>query len=313
MRKRYEWKLRERTLLLGNRTLIMGVLNVTPDSFSDAGRHLDPDIAYARALEMEQQGADLIDIGGESTRPGSERISAQVELDRVAPVLKKLRNRLGIPISVDTYKSEVADRALELGAEIINDVSGLTLDPALAEVISRRDAGLVLMHLRGAPETWAKLAPLPDVMGAIHKDLETALARARGAGIDRHRLVIDPGVGFGKRGDENYQILAHLERLQPLDQPLVVGTSRKSFLGHNLTGEQRLMATAASVTAVILRGAHVVRVHDVRDMVEVARVADETLRAAEQERAAARPSGAPQRPGGQGGRGMMKSGRRPHG
>ncbi|MBI3665187.1 MAG: dihydropteroate synthase, partial [Acidobacteria bacterium] len=189
MRRRHEWKLRTRTVVLGVRTLVMGVLNVTPDSFSDGGRYLDADVAYARALEIQEQGADLIDIGGESTRPGSRRLSAQEELDRIVPVLKKLRNKLDIPISVDTYKSEVAERVLDLGVEIINDVSGLTYDPALADVINRRDAGLVLMHIRGTPESWARLAPLPDVMGAITRDLEAALARARRVGIDRRRVV----------------------------------------------------------------------------------------------------------------------------
>jgi dihydropteroate synthase len=280
-RRRYEWKLPRRSVVLGVRTLVMGILNVTPDSFSDGGRFLSPDRAYARALEMQEQGADLIDVGGESTRPGSQRIAAEEELNRVVPVLKKLRNKLDIPISVDTYKAEVAERALDLGAEIINDVSGLTFDPALAEVINRRDAGLVLMHLRGSPETWAKQAPLPDVMGTIVRDLEAAVGRARRSGLDRRRIVIDPGVGFGKRGDQNYQILAGLSRLDALEQPVLIGTSRKSFLGQKLTDEQRLVGSAATVTAAILQGAHIVRVHDVRAMVEVARVADEMLKAAE--------------------------------
>ncbi|MBI3695400.1 MAG: dihydropteroate synthase [Acidobacteria bacterium] len=289
MRKRHEWKLRDRTVVLGTRTLVMGVLNVTPDSFSDAGRYLDPDVAYARALEIQQQGADLIDIGGESTRPGSQRITAQEELDRIVPVLKKLKNKLDIPISVDTYKSEVAERVLDLGVEIINDVSGLTFDPALAEVINRRDAGLVLMHIRGTPESWAKLAPLPDVMGTILHDLDAALGRARRAGIDRRRTVIDPGIGFGKRGAQNYEILASLDRLHTLEQPILVGTSRKSFLGHpsRMSEQDRLFGTAATVTASILHGAHLVRVHDVAAMLGVVRVADELLAA--EERQAERP------------------------
>ena len=281
IRKRHEWKLASRSVLLGARTLIMGVLNVTPDSFSDGGRYLDPDIAYARALELQQEGADLIDIGGESTRPGSQRVPAAEELDRIAPVLKKLRNKLDIPISIDTYKAEVAERALELGAEIINDVSGLTFDPGLAEVVNRRDAGLVLMHLRGTPETWAQLKPLPDVTGTIVRDLKAALDRARSAGIERRRIVVDPGIGFGKRGEQNYEILAQLDRMHALEQPILVGTSRKSFLGMRLTDEQKLMSTAATVAAAILQGAHIVRVHDVRPMLEVARVADEMLNAAE--------------------------------
>ena len=285
IRRRHEWKLRNRTILLGSRTLVMGVLNVTPDSFSDAGRYLDPDIAYARALEIQEQGADILDIGGESTRPGSRRISAREELDRIAPVLKRLKNKLAIPISIDTYKAEVAERALELGAEIINDVSGLTFDPALAEVINRRDAGLVLMHIRGAPETWAQLAPLPDVMGVITRDLEAALGHARRSGIDRRRMVIDPGIGFGKRGDQNYEIVMQLDRLSAVEQPVLVGTSRKSFLGHTarLSQEALVFGTAATVTASILHGAHIVRVHDVRAMGEVVRVADELLKAEERQ------------------------------
>jgi dihydropteroate synthase len=282
-RKRHEWKLRNRTILLGARTLLMGVLNVTPDSFSDGGLHLDPDVAYARALEIQEQGADLIDIGGESTRPGSQRISAREELDRLVPVLKKLKNKLDIPISVDTYKAEVAERVLELGAEIINDVSGLTFDPALAEMINRTDAGLVLMHIRGTPETWAQLSPLFDVMGTIARDLDAALGRARHAGIERRRMVIDPGIGFGKRGDQNYEILVELERLAALEQPILVGTSRKSFLARSAHGAdaQLLFGTAATVTASILHGAHIVRVHDVAAMAEVARVADELVDAEE--------------------------------
>jgi dihydropteroate synthase len=267
--------------VLGVRTLVMGILNVTPDSFSDGGRFLDPDRAFARALEIQEQGADVIDIGGESTRPGSQRIAAREELDRLVPVLKKLRGKLDIPVSVDTYKAEVAERVLDLGVEIINDVSGLTFDPALGEVITRRDAGLVLMHIRGSPENWDRLAPLPDVLGTITKDLEAAIARARRAGLDRHRIVIDPGIGFGKRGDQNYQILAGLARLNALEQPILIGTSRKSFLGHNLTEPQRMLATAVTTPAAILQGAHIVRVHDVRPMVEAARVADEVLKAGE--------------------------------
>ncbi len=282
-RRRHEWKLASRTLILGNRTLVMGILNVTPDSFTDGGRYLDPDAAFARALQIQQQGADLIDIGGESTRPGSRRIPAVEELDRIAPVLKRLRNKLDIPISVDTYKAEVAERALELGAEIINDVSGLTFDPGLAGVINRRDAGLVLMHMRGSPETWAQLKPLPDVTSAIGRDLEAALGRARHHGIDRRRMVIDPGLGFGKRGDQNYDILAGLGRLAALEQPILVGTSRKSFLGRQERPEDRVWGTAATVTAAILAGAHIVRVHDVAAIVETARVADELVAARERQ------------------------------
>src|ERR1700722_8375800 len=191
-RKPYYWKLNNRELALGHRTILAGVLNLTPDSFHDGGRYQDPDWAYARALELEEQGAGIIDIGAESTRPGSSRITAAIELQRLTPVLKKLRDKLRVPISVDTYKAEVAERAIELGVEIINDPSGLTLDPGLAKVVVQHNAGIILNHMRGRPETWSKLPPMPDVMGTIGKDLEATVSRARHAGMDKIRVVIDP-------------------------------------------------------------------------------------------------------------------------
>ena len=196
MRKLFYWKLKAREIKLGERTAILGVLNVTPDSFSDGGKYQDPDRAFARAVEMEEQGADIIDIGAESTRPDSARISAAEEMRRLIPVLKRLRGQLTIPISVDTYKAEVAERAIEHGAEIINDPTGLTFEPQLARVVSNHDAGLILNHMRGRPETWAKLPPLPDVMGTIVRDLEATVSRARHT---RHRPVPDrggPGAGI---------------------------------------------------------------------------------------------------------------------
>ncbi|MGC8794907.1 MAG: dihydropteroate synthase [Bryobacteraceae bacterium] len=277
MRARLLWKLKEREFYLGERTLIMGILNVTPDSFSDGGRYLDPDRAFARALEMEEEGADIIDVGAESTRPGSTRISEAEEKRRLIPVLKRLRGRLAVPISVDTYKSGVAEHALKLGAEIINDPSGLTFDPQLARVVARYDAGLILNHMRGTPETWAKLPPLPDPMAAILHDLEAAVHRAVRAGVDRSRIVVDPGLGFGKRGEQNSEILARLPELARLKLPVLVGPSRKSFLAQK-TEEETLFATAAAVTAAILGGAHLVRVHDVRQMRAVVAVADVILR-----------------------------------
>ncbi|MCS7315812.1 MAG: dihydropteroate synthase [Bryobacterales bacterium] len=277
MRPRLLWKLKQREFPLGERTLVMGVLNVTPDSFSDGGRYLDPDRAYARALEMEEEGADIIDIGAESTRPGSSRISEAEEKRRLIPVLKRLRGKLTVPISVDTYKSGVAEHALKLGAEIINDPSGLTFDPQLARVVARYDAGLVLNHMRGTPETWAKLPPLPDPMAAILHDLEAAVHRAVRAGVDRSRIVVDPGIGFGKRGEQNSEILARLPEMARLKLPILVGPSRKSFLAQK-TEEETLFATAAAVTAAILGGAHLVRVHDVRQMRAVVAIADAVLR-----------------------------------
>lgn len=261
---------------MGDRTLIVGILNVTPDSFSDGGRYADPDRAFARAIQIEEQGADIIDIGAESTRPGSARISASEEMGRLVPVLKRLRDKLGIPISVDTYKAAVAEKALELGAEIINDPTGLTFDPHLAKVVMNRDAGLILNHMRGTPDTWEKLAPLKDVMGTIAMELEATVSRARLAGMDRARIVIDPGLGFGKRKEQNAEILAQLHVLARYDLPLLVAPSRKSFLAQK-TEQGTTYATAAAVTAAILNGAHLVRVHDVAEMAVVARVADAVL------------------------------------
>ena len=276
MRRLFYWKLKNREIKLGERTAIMAVLNVTPDSFSDGSKYSDPDRAFARALELEEQGADILDIGAESTRPGSARISATEEMRRLIPVLKRLKGRLGIPISVDTYKAEVAEHALGLGVEIINDPSGLTFEPQLARVVSNHDAGLVLNHMRGRPETWAKLGPMPDPMGTITRDLDAAISRARGVGIDRGRLVVDPGLGFGKRKEQNAAIVARLSSLAGLESPILVGPSRKSFLAQP-DPAITVFATAAAVTACVMNGAHIVRVHDVREMRAVTDVADEVL------------------------------------
>jgi len=277
VRKNFVWKLANRELRLGDRTLLMGVLNVTPDSFSDGGRYADPDRAFARACELEEQGADIIDIGAESTKPGSERITAAVELQRLVPVLKRLRDAITIPISVDTYKAEVAERALELGAAIINDPSGLTFEPQLARIVSNHNAGLVINHMRGRPESWGKLGPMPDPIASIGRDLDAAISRARHVGIDKSRIVVDPGLGFGKRKEQNSVILARLQDFGPLDLPIMTGPSRKSFLAHPDPEENRF-ATAAAVTVSILGGAHIVRVHEVREMRAVAEVTDEVLR-----------------------------------
>jgi dihydropteroate synthase len=267
-------------LFTGERTLIMAVLNVTPDSFSDGGKYLDPDRAFARAIELEEQGADIIDVGAESTRPGAERVSEAEELRRLIPVLKRLRGKLAVPISVDTYKSAVAEKALEHGAEIINDPSGLTFDAQLARVAASRNAALIINHMRGTPETWAKLPPLKDVIGAIRHDLDAALHRAVRSGVERTRIAIDPGLGFGKRREQNAEILARLDELATLEFPVAVGPSRKSFLPHTAEAPiQSLLqcATAAAVTAAILGGAHIVRVHDVAEMKPVVEVADQIL------------------------------------
>jgi dihydropteroate synthase len=277
-RKLYYWKLNRREIQLGERTVLMGVLNVTPDSFSDGGKYSEPDRAFARALEIEEQGADIVDIGAESTRPGSAPISAAEETRRLIPVLKRLKDRLGIPISVDTYKAEIAERALDLGVEIINDPSGLTIEPQLARVVSNHNSGLILNHMRGRPEIWAKQAPMPDPIATIIRDLEAAVSRTRHVGLERSRIVVDPGIGFGKRKEQNSLILGKLGQLAVLDQPVMVGPSRKSFLAHEQDEETRC-ATAAAVAASVLGGAHVLRVHDVREMRAAADVADEILRA----------------------------------
>lgn len=276
-RKRFEWKLRDKTLHLGDRTLIMGVLNVTPDSFSDGGKYQDPDRAFARAVELEEQGADLIDVGAESTRPGSARISEAEELRRLVPVLKRLRGKLAVPLSVDTYKASVAEKALELGADAINDPSALTFDADLARKAAQSNAGLILNHMRGTPETWAKLPPLKNAMRTIAMELDASAHRALRAGIDRRQIVIDPGMGFGKRREQNAEILAQLAELARLEFPILAGPSRKHFVAKDSPLETEF-ATAAAVTAAVLHGAHIVRVHDVKSMKAVVEIADEIAR-----------------------------------
>ena len=279
-RRPHEWRLRNRTLLLGERTLIMGILNVTPDSFSDGGRYDDPDRAFARAVEMEDAGADIIDIGAESTRPGSERIPEAEELRRLIPILKRLNGRLSIPISVDTYKSAVAEKALDTGAEIINDPSALTFDPLLARAVGQSNAGLIMNHMRGTPESWKKLPPMKDAINTIAADLDAGVHRAARAGIDRVRIVVDPGLGFGKRGEQNSEILAQLPFLARLDLPILVGPSRKAFLTqwHKSPEPCPLeIMTAAAVTASILGGAHIVRIHEVAELRPVVQLADQVL------------------------------------
>ncbi|MEW5981756.1 MAG: dihydropteroate synthase [Acidobacteriota bacterium] len=262
-------------LALGPRTLVMGIVNVTPDSF--AGGITDPDEAAALACEMEAQGAHLVDIGGESTRPGAEAVPSQVELGRVVPVIERLAGRIGIPISIDTYKTEVAEAAILAGAALVNDVSGLGYDPRLGSVAARRGAGLILMHTRGRSRDMYREAVYQDVAGEVAAELRLSLARAEAEGVGRDRIVIDPGLGFAKRADDSYAVLAALPRLQALGRPVLVGPSRKSFLAQAL-GETdpagREWGTAAAVASAILLGAHIVRVHGVREMVHVARVAD---------------------------------------
>jgi dihydropteroate synthase len=281
-RKRFEWKVRDKVLQLGDKTLLVGVLNVTPDSFSDGGKYLDPDRAFARAVELEEQGADIIDIGAESTRPGAARISEAEELRRLIPVLKRLKNKLTVPISVDTYKSGVAEKALEWGADILNDPSALTFDPEMARTAVHGNAGLILNHMRGTPETWAKLPPLKDVIRTIARELDASVHRATIAGVDRKRIVLDPGLGFGKRKEQNSEVIAQLELLAQLELPIMVGPSRKLFLARD-SDQGTAFATASAVAACVLMGAHMVRVHDVKSMRPVVEVADEIARSGVQE------------------------------
>jgi dihydropteroate synthase len=286
-RRKFHLRLPSGRLALGERTLVMGVLNVTPDSFSDGGSFLDPQRAVEHALTMEREGADLLDIGGESTRPGATETAAETELARILPVLEGLRGELKIPISIDTRKAEVAEAALSAGAQIINDVSGLRSDPRIAEVARRHRVPLILMHMRGEPQTMQKKPFAREVMKDVAQGLLASISVARKAGIAKSQIIIDPGIGFGKSFEQNYELLRKLPELAKLGYPLLVGTSRKGFLGATLArdgksapAEDRLWATAATVTASILGGAHIVRVHDVAAMVQVVRVADCLLDAA---------------------------------
>jgi dihydropteroate synthase len=283
-RRKFKLRLPSRTVQLGERTLVMGVLNVTPDSFSDGGLFLDPEAAAAQAIALERTGAHVIDVGGESTRPDSTGISVEEELRRVIPVIEKLRGKLAIPISVDTSKSQVAEAAAAAGAEILNDVTALRNDPQIAEVARRRKLPLILMHMRGEPTTMQKKPFARDVLRDVTTGLRQAVAAARCAGVAKSQIILDPGIGFGKSYEQNCELLARLPELARLGFPILVGTSRKSFLGRALKSESRDVAssdriwgTAATVAASILQGAHIVRVHDVAEMAQVARVADAIL------------------------------------
>jgi dihydropteroate synthase len=255
----------------------MGILNITPDSFADGGRYLDPGAAEAAAIEMQAQGADLIDVGGESTRPGSEQISEEEEIRRIRPVLQRLSRRLTIPVSVDTTKAGVAEMALGEGAAMLNDVSGVRYDSALADVAARRGAALVLMHGRGRSRDMYREATYASVGREVRDELAASLERAMNAGVAREAVILDPGLGFAKRPEHSYAALAALPELAVLGRPLLVGPSRKSFLTAAI-GERptagRDAATAAAVTAAVLLGAHLVRVHAVKEMVDAVRIAD---------------------------------------
>ncbi len=302
-RPRFDIRIAGRKVLLGSRTLIMGVVNVTPDSFSDAGRHLEPARAIEHALMLAREGADWIDVGGESTRPGSKPVDAEEELRRVLPVIRGIRRKLrAVPISIDTTKVVVAEEAIRAGASIINDVSGLRFDPRIAEVARRHKVPLILMHLRGRPETMQQKPFAKSIWRSLRNRLRTAVSRALALGVAPWQLILDPGLGFGKTRRQNFEILAHLDRLGKLGFPILVGTSRKSFVQSVAAGEgldvrrvpgkslwplsgqagravapDLITGDSALVAASILAGAHIVRVHDVKAVLPAVRIADALL------------------------------------
>jgi dihydropteroate synthase len=313
MRSVFQWNLGSRSLELGKRTLIMGVVNVTPDSFSDGGKFLDRDEALEHAMRLLDDGADIIDIGGESTRPGARvgpqpekqpaaekvqesdlksatvaaPVSADEELQRVVPVIAELKKKQPqAVVSVDTYKAAVARAAVVAGAEIVNDVSGFRWDPHMAKTVAELRCGTVLMHMRGRPDQWRNLPPATEIMLLVKRELKEWAETAVLAGVRRERIVLDPGFGFGKNFDENYPLIARLGELQAAGFPLLAGVSRKSFIGRTVgEGDQkvppegRLYGTLACQTALILKGTHILRTHDVKASWEAARVADAILRA----------------------------------
>jgi len=316
MRPVFQWNLGARALELGKRTLIMGIVNVTPDSFSDGGQFLDRDQAVAHAERLLDEGADIVDIGGESTRPGARvdaggpkpaeakkspvaglkvgaaavsasAVSTDEELKRVLPVIAELKKKHPAAVlSVDTYKANVARAAVGAGAEIVNDVSGFRWDPGMAKTVAELKCGVVLMHMRGRPEEWRTLPPPGDIVLLVKRELKEWAEKAILAGVRRERVVLDPGFGFGKSFDENYPLMGRFSELQAAGFPLLAGTSRKSFIGRTLAKngkdvppEARLYGTLATQTALILKGAHILRTHDVKASVDAARVADAILQA----------------------------------
>ncbi len=303
MRPVFEWNIGSRTLLLGKRTLIMGVLNVTPDSFSDGGQHFDHDLAVDFALEMLNQGADIIDVGGESTRPGvavlakagegvageessltskQAPISEKEELERVLPVISSLKSKWPQTIiSIDTYKAKVARAAVQAGAEIVNDVSGFRWDPAMMKALAELKCGAVLMHMRGRPQEWRKLPHVTDMFMLVKRELRERADAATMAGIKRERVVLDPGFGFGKSFEENYPLLKRFQEFHELRYPLLAGVSRKSFIGRAVSRngddapvQDRAFATVAAETALVLKGAQIIRTHDVKLCYDAMRIAD---------------------------------------
>jgi dihydropteroate synthase len=272
----YSIRCQKRILPLGKRTLLMGVLNVTPDSFSDGGLFFDKEKAISHALRMVEGGADIIDIGGESTRPGSKPLELEEELRRVIPVIESLAKEVDVPLSIDTYKSTVAQRAIEAGAEIINDISGLHFDPSLAKVAAKNDTPLILMHIRGKPETMQKGVHYDSLFSEILQYLKESIQRAESTGLDPRQIIIDPGIGFGKTAEDNLLIIKNLYEFRILGKPILLGTSRKSFIGKILNTEvgDRLEGTLSSIAIGVLNGAHIIRSHDVLQAKKAIAVAD---------------------------------------
>jgi len=266
----------DKVLDLSSRTHIMGILNITPDSFSDGGEFFTVDRAVERGIQMAEEGADIIDIGAESTRPGAEPIPTDEELQRLLPVLEQLLKKTEVPISVDTYKSKVAEAALKAGAHIINDISGLRFDPSMKDVVARHQAPVIIMHIKGEPRNMQIDPFYEDVMGEISDYLAESIRLAAMAGVKKENIIIDPGIGFGKRLEDNYEIIRRLSELKRLGCPILIGPSRKSFLGKvlNLPPAERLEGTMAAVAIGIQNGADIVRVHDVNAVSRVCRIAD---------------------------------------
>jgi dihydropteroate synthase len=282
-RTRFTLRAADWVLELGERTLVMGILNVTPDSFSDKGRFFDPKAAVKRAWQIAEEGADILDIGGESTRPGSLTVSTDEEIRRVLPTLESLTSgrRYPIPISVDTSKAEVAKAAMDSGAAIINDITSLQKDPQMGRVASNHGAAVVLMHMRGEPSTMQSMPPSTDILRDVDLWAQAAIARAKNSGVSSDRILLDPGIGFGKTAAQNFELLSNLDRLGAAGFPLLVGTSRKSFIGSVVKkpAGELVLGTCATVAASILLGAHIVRVHDIAAVREVADVTDAIVRA----------------------------------
>jgi dihydropteroate synthase len=274
IRRNIDWKLKSRTLRLGQRTFIIAPIALSPTT--ETPKASDPDRVLAKAIQLDEQGADVIDLGAEPTRPGDKPLTAEEELQRLVPVLKRLKNKLNAPLCVSTYKSAVAEEVLKMGVEIINDPSGLTWEPILAKTVMMHDAGLILNHMRGRPDAWGKLPPAKDVVGLIAKDLDAAVHRALRAGVEKFRIVIDPGLSFGKRKEQNYEILGRLGVLGGIGVPVMVGPTKKLLVAP--ANERELeFAGAAGVTAAILNGAYIVRIHDLEAIKPVIAVADGIL------------------------------------